>query len=106
MLRSRYSSIVDYADFLRWNGRFYIGSTRRHVPIAHLKRRVGTVNCTIVKIRLGMHHVLGPIRNGNALTLPVGTEIFTSRTRPRCELITRNRDRLEVWSDLGCPKTH
>lgn len=103
--RTQHAAIVDYADFIQWDDRSYIRSSRRVTAERAPARYVGTVNCEITELQSGPHVVLGRIRNGNAAGLPVGTRLYAPRDRPRCVLTARTNEGWAYWLAHGCHPT-
>lgn len=100
---TRHAATVDWADFIQWDDRSYIRISRRVTAKRVPARFVGTVNCQVTTLATGPHDVVvGPIRNGNASSLPAGTRLYASRADPHCVLLARVDGGWAYWIAHGC----
>lgn len=94
-------AMIDYVDFVQFEGRQYVAGTDGAVGIApvELWSAVGEVTCTISRLaESGDRSVVGPFLDSNAAYLPVGTELrAVSGFDTSCRIAARVDGEIRVY---------
>jgi hypothetical protein len=92
---------IDYVDFVQVYGRQYLADANPHhaVTLAELGEVVGRVRCTVSDLTAdGRHKLAGPLRDGDAAFLPVGTELHSvAGYDPQCRLGAEHDGRIATY---------